>query len=470
MKKTLTDYPNLMKEWDYEKNKDINPELITYGSSKRVWWICSVCGYEWDYTISNRTILGRGCPECAKRKNAEQLRKARAVQNNLAEKNPLLVKEWDYEKNLDVPENYACGSDEKVWWKCSWCGNEWLAQIKKRALRGDGCPQCGKQHTSLPEQTIYYYCSKYFEDTKSRFLYDGIELDVYIPSLRVGIEFDGSYWHKGEKNLQKDNIKDTKCKEKGIQLIRIRDEKLKPLHYSKVIAFNEGSEKSLQEAIVRLLKLLQPSIIPKIDIKTDLSSILASYEKNKRDNSLAVKYPDLAREWNDEKNVGLTPESISWGYGKKVWWKCPRCGSDYQMTPNKRTNRGSGCPICSAKKVYEANQVQIRNDDTGEVFDSLTEAALSCNGRKGDICYCCNGKQKTAFGYHWSYVDITKRRKKHFTGRIRCVENNMIFENDKEAAKWCEGDNRNINAVCNGRSKTYRGYHWEYYDNEEKRD
>ena len=36
----------LMKEWDYDKNKELNLEKITSSSSIKAWWICSK-GHEW---------------------------------------------------------------------------------------------------------------------------------------------------------------------------------------------------------------------------------------------------------------------------------------------------------------------------------------------------------------------------------------------------------------------------------------
>ena len=35
-----TTHPELAAEWDYTKNTTIQPTQITYGSTKKVWWIC----------------------------------------------------------------------------------------------------------------------------------------------------------------------------------------------------------------------------------------------------------------------------------------------------------------------------------------------------------------------------------------------------------------------------------------------
>ena len=69
IKKYLSEYPDLLKEWDYENNKDIcEPDDITVGNSSiKVNWICQSCHHHWKATVYNRTKLKSGCPECAKK-------------------------------------------------------------------------------------------------------------------------------------------------------------------------------------------------------------------------------------------------------------------------------------------------------------------------------------------------------------------------------------------------------------------
>ncbi|SHI64097.1 zinc-ribbon domain-containing protein [Pseudobutyrivibrio xylanivorans] len=33
-------YPSIAGEWSYDRNGDITPDLVSYGSKKRVWWVC----------------------------------------------------------------------------------------------------------------------------------------------------------------------------------------------------------------------------------------------------------------------------------------------------------------------------------------------------------------------------------------------------------------------------------------------
>ena len=61
-KKYLIDNEILMKEWNYEKNKNLKPEYISVNSNKKVWWKCDK-EHEWEAVISSRN-KGAGCMLC----------------------------------------------------------------------------------------------------------------------------------------------------------------------------------------------------------------------------------------------------------------------------------------------------------------------------------------------------------------------------------------------------------------------
>ena len=65
-------------------------------------------------------------------------------------------------------------------------------------------------------------------------------------------------------------------------------------------------------------------------------------------NSLAAVHPELVAEWS-EKNLPLTPDSITFGSNKKVWWK-GACGHEWETSVKARSN-GEKCPICSGARV-----------------------------------------------------------------------------------------------------------------------
>ena len=62
-----TTNPELLKEWDFEKNTLIDPYSIISGGKVKVWWKCSKCNNEWQVNITSRKA-GRGCPVCGREK------------------------------------------------------------------------------------------------------------------------------------------------------------------------------------------------------------------------------------------------------------------------------------------------------------------------------------------------------------------------------------------------------------------
>lgn len=64
----VTLVPELISDWDFEKNYPLKPDEVTKGSSKSVWWKCHVCNHEWRTDVYIRGVLKRECPACKKGK------------------------------------------------------------------------------------------------------------------------------------------------------------------------------------------------------------------------------------------------------------------------------------------------------------------------------------------------------------------------------------------------------------------
>ena len=77
-------------------------------------------------------------------------------------------------------------------------------------------------------------------------------------------------------------------------------------------------------------------------------------------NSLMSNRPELAAEWHIVKNGLLTPEQITFGSNKKVWWQCPK-GPDHewQSTVTDRTSGANGCPFCSGYRASVTNSLTV---------------------------------------------------------------------------------------------------------------
>ena len=193
-KKTLAEtHPHLINEWVECENPDITPFNCTSGSKLKVKWKCSN-GHEWSARIQHRA-KGSGCIYCSGQR-------AITGENDLVTLNPELARQCDYDKNGNLrPENFKIQSNQKVWWKCE-LGHSWQATINHRT-NGTGCPKCySENQTSFPEQAICYYLSQCF-NVSNRKIINCYEIDIYIEDLKIGIEYDGIYYHSDEKSKKK---------------------------------------------------------------------------------------------------------------------------------------------------------------------------------------------------------------------------------------------------------------------------
>ena len=57
----------------------------------------------------------------------------------------------------------------------------------------------------------------------------------------------------------------------------------------------------------------------------------------------------LLRQWDFVRNGAVTPDQISYGSKRKVWWHCEH-GHIWSATPTARTSGGSGCPYCAGTR------------------------------------------------------------------------------------------------------------------------
>lgn len=119
--------------------------------------------------------------------------------------------------------------------------------------------------------------------------------------------------------------------------------------------------------------------------------------------SLAEARPDLAKEWNYEKNGNLRPEDVSCGSSKKVWWKLPyNVPDDYpvehlrgkhfdfewEASIGDRT-RGVNCPfLCQNPKTWKGfNDLATTNPSLAGEWDyklniGLTPSDVTANSGK----------------------------------------------------------------------------------------
>lgn len=220
----------------------------------------NVCGCIYDVTPSN-FLEGHGCPDCYKTIPYTTTSFTDKVFELVGDKYTVLGEYVD--------------SDTKIRMKHNICGYEYDVR-PSMFIRGNRCPQCSVNlRRSLPEEIVAYFVSQHFdivqgyrpEWLKLPSGHNG-EIDIWIPSLKIGIEYDGSI-HGQEANYEKDIIKNNLIKSTNEckKLYRIREreaydmvsdtEKVSLIKLQRSISLTSNKSRlALGEAICELLKHL----------------------------------------------------------------------------------------------------------------------------------------------------------------------------------------------------------------------
>lgn len=353
-----TKHPELLKEWNYEKNDklDIKPDEIILGGKVKFWWKCEK-GHNYQAIVSNKVNQQTKCPYCANKKIIIGF-------NDLATTNPELLEEWDYEKNDKLgikPENVVLNSTKMIHWKCK-NGHEWTTTLNNRA-RGSNCPYCSGRYAISGENDI----ATLFPELLKEWDYEKND-QLGIKPQNVKKNTDKKVWWKCEKGHEYKSSIVNRTKSKGTccpycsgnkvlkgfnDIASTNPELLKEWDYSKNTIKPDEVTKGTHKKIWWICSNNHSyeATIPARRRGTGCpycsgNKILVGF------NDLATTNPELLEKWNYEKNnkLGITPKSISKSYSKKVWWKCKN-GHEYQRhVYNER--KGSGrCPICKKLKL-----------------------------------------------------------------------------------------------------------------------
>lgn len=281
-----TTNPELCKYWNYEKNKGVNPEDLSYGSTRVVWWVCEN-GHEYKSKIKYKTISESGqhfkCKKCSKLLTKESC---------LLFANPNVAKEWDYNENGDLnPRHVYYGSPKKVWWKCK-KGHKWKTTVSSRTKGKTNCPYCSNKKVNIEN------CLK-----------------TTNPNLAK--EWD----YKKNKKITPYNVTSGSNKKAWW--------KCKFGHkWNASISIRNGTNKKNKKS------------------KKGSGCPYCSNQKFCMGHSLLVNFPSISKEWHPTKNGNLMPNNIVYGHKKRVWWKCKK-GHEWITGVVDRTRSGSCCPKCN---------------------------------------------------------------------------------------------------------------------------
>lgn len=227
-------------------------------------------------------------------------RKLIAGFNDLATQFPHLLDQWDWEKNEKVaPTQVLPGTRRKVWWRCE-LGHNWQASVVSRTSMDTGCPVCaGKQ--VLPGEND-------------------------LSSLRPDL---AQQWHPTKNHPLTPESLMANSNRSVWWMCSLGHSWRSPV--GRRVQGNTGCP-------VCMGKRVEPGF-----------------------NDLATVDPAIAAQWAQDLNGNLTPEMVTGGSAKRVWW---RCDEDhvwkaviYARTGAQRT----GFPVCAGrhKKKRYRNVLEI---------------------------------------------------------------------------------------------------------------
>lgn len=250
---------------------------MTAGSGKKVYWLCEH-GHSWEAQI-NRRANGNGCPYCSGRYPI-------AGETDLVTMYPEIAAEWDNELNGNLhPTDVSAGSGRRVFWRCK-SNHSWYTTINHRT-RGEGCPYCMGRQPVVGETdlaTLYPEISAEWDYDRNREL---------CPTNVLSKSNKEVFW---------------RCK------------------------FGHSWEASINNRT-------SGHGCPYCAGQRPISGV----------SDLATMRPEIAAEWDYDRNGDLSPSSIAVKSNKKVFWRCS-FGHSWEAIISNRA-RGDKCPYCSGKSV-----------------------------------------------------------------------------------------------------------------------
>lgn len=347
---TIT-HKDVAQDWDYEKNYPLIPEMFTYGSNEEVFWKCHVCSTPHEsYRLSIHRRVNL--------KKGCWVKAHGRSDNTLAKRFPDVAKYWDEKSNYPLKASDISGtSHDKAWFICPKCHESYQAEIANRINRK--YPECNECQGKAPRK-------------------GKTDLKAVFPKIAKWWDYKANYPKKPEQFLPYSNkdaywICDTcgKTYKMGIEDRVLKGENYHGCKYCK---------------------------------SRELDN----------DNNLLVRYPEIVKYWDYERNGDDRPEYHFPNTDDKAWFHCYnkkfRPHSFYapiqSVVQNLKKSNKPGCNVCSLTVLVSgindlATVCQDRGLDLLEDWDYENNGDKTPNNTKAGglieinwVCHICGHKWK----------------------------------------------------------------------------
>ena len=312
----------------------------------------------------------------------------------------LLVDEWHPTKNGSLrPENFKSYSNKKVWWQCLKNKKHvWAATINHRS-RGKGS-KCS-------------YCTRRKYDSTNSLL-------ALHPEL-------AAQWHPSKTSSLKPEI--------------FWDFK-KPVWWK----CPKGADHEWDATVYNR--------------KRTGKCPFCSNKRVSETNCLSTTDPELADQWHTTKNKGLSPEDVTAGSNKQVWWKCAKGHDPWKARVSNR--KKNNCPQCFA--YFSRPEAQLLEKLRDMYGKDKVLSRYRIKGREADIYLPDFGVTIEYDGWYWHQDSFEKdcEKRKFFIKQglfpinvrekpLRPVSNRDIFVENSGRIK----DGKNITKAVIDKTKIF---------------
>ena len=347
----LTEYPEIARQWNYEKNGLLTPMDVFPKSQQEVYWKCDFNpNHVWKDRICNRTVLHRTCQKCAKEFKIGY--PAKVIYYYLKQKFPDCLCEMKmgrFSIDLVIPSyKIAIEHDGHYIHKSQEAKNrdnredEKLQEEGYHVIRLKEVMQ--KNARIIRKKNIIYYPYTYeyeYLDGLTEYLFQYLNELLHINyTIKPNHEQDNTkieqlYFHEKKKRtlaVQRPDI----AKEWSPQN-KQKPDMISCYNSSKVLWFCSQCNKTYSASISN---------------RTQHGSgcTKCSMHKANEGNCLEVTYPEIAKQWDYEKNGKFTPKNVLPKSEKEAYWKCEK-GHCWKKAIFLRTEaKDKSCPICKMEK------------------------------------------------------------------------------------------------------------------------
>ncbi len=343
-------FPQLAKQWHPTKNGELTPDKVPPHTSKKVWWLCKN-GHEWRAEVTHRSNGGGRCPKCTS--------KIPNRYSNLLKSHPELARQWHPSLNGELePEQVTSSSSRKAWWMCE-KGHEWQDKIIARR-EGNDCPYCYG-----PEAVERYNLADLYPAIAKEWCREKnnpLAPENIAPSSgkkvwwRCGL---GHEWKAAVGN----RVQGTRCPYCHGRYAS-EDYNLELMNPALAAQWHPEKNGKITPRMVtpgsskKAWWMCEKGHEWQTVIKYRRQGSNCPYcagKKSSKDYNLKFTHPTLAAQWHPEKNGPLTPEDVTPGSDRIVWWLCTE-GHEFEASVNVRAY-GRACPHCyRLKRNWKINR------------------------------------------------------------------------------------------------------------------